>query len=167
MQKFLHPFCRNFCTKNGLFHPQLSEASRGLKGPYDLPILGSSKTLLDVSELKFSSTNIQNSGFYAQLSLALVGTFLTPFLTISLRILGAFQKVVFWRSTLRTKKFLSKTGPKIKNLTRTSFNKVLEVLRFKFLWPYDQKQKKFRTQSFESENPPKPLFLDVFGGKSP
>ena len=105
LQKFLHPFCRNFCTKNGLFHPQLSEASRGLKGSYDLSILGSSKTLLDVSELKFSSKNIQNSRFYAQLSLALVGTFLTPFLTISLRILGAFQKVVFWRSTLRTKNF--------------------------------------------------------------
>ena len=104
-QKFLHPFCRNFCTKNGLFRPQLSEASRGLKWSYDLSILGSSKTLLDVSELKFSSKNIQNSRFYAQLSLALVGTFLTPFLTISLRILGAFQKVVFWRSTLQTKNF--------------------------------------------------------------
>ena len=100
LQKFLHPFCRNFCTKNGLFRPQLSEASRGLKWSYDLSILGSSKRRLDVSDLKFSSKNIENSRFYARMSAAPVGTFWTTFWTISLRILGCFEKWYF--SVLRS-----------------------------------------------------------------
>ena len=101
LQKFLHPFCRNFCTKNGLFRPQLSEASRGLKWSYDLSILGSSKRRLDVSDLKLSSKNIENSRFYARMSAAPVGTFWTTFWTISLRILGCFEKWYFFSFTQR------------------------------------------------------------------
>ena len=100
LQKFLHPFCRNFCTKNGLFRPQLSEASRGLKWSYELSVLLSSKRRLDVSDLNFSSKNIENSRFYARMSAAPVGTFWTTFWTISLRILGCFEKWYF--SVLRS-----------------------------------------------------------------
>ena len=94
--------------------------------------------------------------------------FLNPFLTISLRILGGVSKSGFLAFYVANKNFFyRKLVQKSKFWLVQALIKCLKYSDLNFYGHTTKTKKNFRTQSFESENPPKPLFLDVFGGKSP